>query len=121
MSQSQPLNILLVEHEDATARRLAELLHSEGHALTRAGSVAEARDLCELARFDVLIANNTLPDGPACTLLLDPHPCRHLPGILLTHSTDASLCTHAHTFRARLSPPLTRTAVRDALRRSLVA
>lgn len=67
--------ILVVEDDADTARMMARLLNSSGYPTLTAGSVAEARQLCDEHRFDLLIADLSLPDGSGADLLQHDEKC----------------------------------------------
>lgn len=65
----RPASILVVDDEP-DLRTLYELtLLREGHSVSAAGNLAEARDLLSRQRFDVLISDMRLPDGLGLELL----------------------------------------------------
>jgi CheY-like chemotaxis protein len=105
----RPLNILLVEPNDDMARVLARTLNTERHAVARAGNLAEARTLCEVARFDLIITDLHLPDGDADELIADGTPCRRTPAIVLSvHDADDDRArTAAAGFHTHLRKPVT--------------
>jgi CheY-like chemotaxis protein len=56
--------ILLVDDDDATRLTLGALLESQGHEITEAGSLEEARDqLAADADYDLIVLDRSLPDG----------------------------------------------------------
>jgi DNA-binding response OmpR family regulator len=67
--------ILVVEDDADTARMMSRLLNSSGYPTMTAGSVAEARQLCDEHRFDLLIADLSLPDGSGADLLRHDEKC----------------------------------------------
>lgn len=67
--------ILVVEDDADTARLMSRLLNSSGYPTMTAGSVAEARQLCDEHRFDLLIADLSLPDGSGADLLRYDEKC----------------------------------------------
>lgn len=113
MTTRTPLNILLVVSGNEPAD-VARLLAGDGHAVSRAGSLAEAEELCEIGRFDLMIVNHRLPDGPACELLAGAGACRHVPGIVMA-ADDDDLCSVSLGFRARLAAPVALPALRTAI------
>lgn len=60
--------LLLVEDHDDTAEMMQELLESEGYAVERARSVAEALAV-DISSIDAIISDLGLPDGSGHTLL----------------------------------------------------
>jgi CheY-like chemotaxis protein len=117
MKQTQPLQILLVESHDDVAKAIVRLLSADGHIVSRAGTLAEAHELCEDGRFDLLITGHQLPDGPACELLAETSPCERIPGILVAPGDD-EMCNVSLGFRARVQTPLTLPALRNAIIRA---
>jgi DNA-binding response OmpR family regulator len=69
------VRILVVEDDADTARMMSRLLNSSGYPTMTAGSVAEARQLCDGHRFDLLIADLTLPDGSGADLVRHDEAC----------------------------------------------
>ena len=67
----RPLNILLIEDHDDSALVMTRMLGKDGHQVTRAGTVAEARVLREVGKFDMVITDRRLPDGDAWGLLAE--------------------------------------------------
>lgn len=67
--------ILVVEDDADTARMMSRLLNSSGYPTMTAGSVAEAKQLCDENRFDLLIADLSLPDGSGADLLRHDQNC----------------------------------------------
>jgi DNA-binding NtrC family response regulator len=114
---SKSLNILIVEARDDRALALVRLLNADGHTVARAGTLAEAHVLCEVGRFDLLIAWHRLPDGPECELMQEMSRCHTLPGILVSEDGE-SRCSAAMKFRAQLIEPLALPAVRAAIARA---
>lgn len=67
--------ILVLEDDADTARMMSRLLNSYGYQTMTAGSVSEARRLCDEHRFELLIADLSLPDGSGADLLRDDDRC----------------------------------------------
>jgi CheY-like chemotaxis protein len=83
--QTRSLRILLVDDHPDTLLVLQRLLQAKGHAVTIAGSVAEAVREADKNRFDILISDIGLPDGTGLDLMRQirlRYP--KLPGIALT-------------------------------------
>lgn len=74
-SSTASVRILVVDDDVDTARMMSRLLNSSGYPTTTAGSVAEARQLCDGQRFDLLIADLSLPDGSGADLLRHDEAC----------------------------------------------
>ena len=64
-----PCRILLVEDHADTRKVFTALLERSGYQVTAAGSCAEARQLANGTRYNILIADMGLPDGDGCLLL----------------------------------------------------
>ncbi len=60
---NQPLNILLVEDHEMTARVMCKLLGKLGYSVTLAADVETAKRAVDGARFDLVISDLGLPDG----------------------------------------------------------
>jgi DNA-binding NtrC family response regulator len=121
MTPQTPLNILLIvpRANDADAHPIAAALNADGHAVSRACSISEARDLCESGRFDLVITADPLPDGRATDLrAATTLPCARLPAILVTKPSPADGSATPATFAATLHHPVAPTALRDAVRRA---
>ena len=57
------MRILLVEDQADTVRLYSLFLESLGHHVVTAGTLADARPLCQNGPLDLLIADINLPDG----------------------------------------------------------
>src|SRR6478672_4395074 len=55
--------VLVVEDEESIAEPLCRLLERDGHVVTHARAGAEAIDLLDAERFDVLLLDLGLPDA----------------------------------------------------------
>lgn len=64
----QPQTILWVEDNRDTLVAVARLLHIRGHVVRMANSLAEAQQLIENHRFNVLITDVSLSDGSGLDL-----------------------------------------------------
>ena len=63
------MRILLVEDHAQTRLALRRLLEQRGHRVTQAGTLADARRLCDGDRpFDLVLSDLDLPDGDGCEL-----------------------------------------------------
>jgi DNA-binding response OmpR family regulator len=74
-SSAPSVRILVVEDDADTARMMSRLLNSSGYSTMTAGSVAEAKRLCDGHRFDLLIADLSLPDGSGADLMRHDENC----------------------------------------------
>lgn len=84
------MRILLVEDDRDLGPVVAENLRRDGFAVDLAASLAEARELAELGRFDVAVLDRRLPDGEGLSLVPAMH--RLQPGlpILALTARDAT-------------------------------
>jgi two-component system, chemotaxis family, CheB/CheR fusion protein len=88
----KPLSILVVEDHADTATALAQLLDSEGHAVTTAGTLADAVALYRQRPFDLFITDLGLPDGSGHDLLRQLRQIRPARGIVLSgYGMDADI------------------------------
>ena len=69
MTASLSASILVVDDEPDLLTLYELTLLREGHAVTTAGNLSEAREHLRLQRFDVLISDMRLPDGLGLQLL----------------------------------------------------
>jgi two-component system CheB/CheR fusion protein len=104
-----PLKVLLVEDHGDTAMMMRLLLEEEGHLVETAGDVANALELAEAKRFDLLLSDLGLPDGSGVDLMSVLRKRGHtLPGIALTgygREEDVSR-SRAAGFAAHLTKPV---------------
>jgi two-component system KDP operon response regulator KdpE len=63
--------VLLVEDDDAVARVLGIMIGRDGHAVTRAATLKEARQALASHRPSVVLLDVKLPDGSGLDLLDD--------------------------------------------------
>lgn len=104
-----PIKVLLVDDHADTNRSLSLLLGRRGYKVQSATSLAEARTLCDLEAFDVLVCDMNLPDGSGLDLLpqLTVHPPR-LGGIVVSgYNTDEDIDRSlAAGYKAHLGKPV---------------
>ncbi|MEO7413550.1 MAG: PAS domain S-box protein, partial [Opitutaceae bacterium] len=79
-----PLRLLLVEDHESTLKALALLLRRDGHEITTAMNVAEARAAAGGGKFDLVISDLGLPDGTGIELMEKLRADHGLRGIALT-------------------------------------
>jgi CheY-like chemotaxis protein len=107
-----PLRILLVEDHADTARLLARILRARGHAVTTAGSVADALAASGGggAPFDLVISDLGLPDGSGVEVMRRLRSTQANPprGIAVSgYGTDADKqMTREAGFDAHLTKPI---------------
>ncbi len=101
--------MLLVDDHADTNRSLVLLLGRRGYKVQSATSLAEARTLCDLEAFDVLVCDMNLPDGSGLDLLrqLTANPPR-LGGIVVSgYNTDEDIDRSlAAGYKAHLGKPV---------------
>ncbi len=61
--------VLIVDDEGAMRRVLSAILAGDGHAVTEASGVEEARRLLATSPFDLVITDQKMPDGEGLSLL----------------------------------------------------
>jgi PAS domain S-box-containing protein len=81
---TQPLRILLVEDHAPTLELLSRILRDRGHAVTTAGTNAQALKAAEGDRFDLVLSDLGLPDGLAYETMRHLRDCHGLAGIALS-------------------------------------
>ena len=87
-------NIFLVEDDTEIAKNLTLLLQSEGFAVTRAASKAEASGSLGDHPYDLALVDICLPDGSGYAVCTEIKQSRNIPVIFLTASGDeASVVT----------------------------
>lgn len=122
--QSEPavashIQILLVEDHEDTARVLGRILKNAGFEVSRAESVAKARELANTRTFDLLISDVGLPDGSGLDLMQDLHETQGLTGIALSgFGTDDDIAAStAAGFAEHLTKPVDWDRLRGAIER----
>ena len=104
-----PIKVLLVDDHADTNRSLVLLLGRRGYKVQSATSLTEARTLCDLEAFDVLVCDMNLPDGSGLDLLpqlADRSP--RLGGIIVSgYNTDEDVeRSLAAGYKAHLGKPV---------------
>lgn len=98
-----PLRILVVDDHKDTLRSLKILLTQLGYEVTSAGNVAEALQLSQEAKFDLLLSDIGLPDGSGLDLMKEIRESQGINGIALSglgmeedlqRSREAGFCAH---------------------------
>ncbi len=114
--------LLLVEDHEATRQVLTRLLSRAGYQVTTAGSVTEAREIAERARFDLVISDVGLPDGTGIELMEALHSRYGLHGIALTGygMEDDLRRTREVGFLEHLVKPVDFPQLRRAIERSII-
>lgn len=80
--------IFLVEDDEAIAKNLVLLLHSEGYAVTHASTQKEALKMLAETTFDLALVDISLPDGNGFTLCMQIKQAREIPVVFLTAFGD---------------------------------
>lgn len=107
-SVAPSLRILLVEDHADTAVALTRLLKRNGHEITGASCVAEARAALHAHPFDLLLCDVGLPDGTGMDIATHLRTFSTMPAIALTGygmERDIQECLTAG-FTAHLTKPL---------------
>jgi CheY-like chemotaxis protein len=111
--------ILLVEDHQDTANAFARMLRKDRYDVSIAGSAAEARELCQHAKFDLLICDISLPDGNGSEILKAARQCHpNTAGIIVSgHDEHAQLQQARDAGFAKIFlKPLDYASLREALR-----
>lgn len=86
--------IFLVEDDQAIAKNLTLLLHSEGFTITHASTQSAALTALAENKFDLALVDITLPDGNGFTIFTEIKDTQNIPVIFLTASdSEASVVT----------------------------
>jgi CheY-like chemotaxis protein len=111
--------ILLVEDHRDTGKVLSRLLAGDGHIVSVAGTLQEARELGHENGFDLLLVDLLLPDGDGSALLAEPGELARIPAIALTASgfPEDRVRTRRAGFHEHLLKPLDIRALRAAIDR----
>ncbi len=83
-------HILVVEDDRQLSRLLEEQLGIAGHAVTVAGTLAEARQALADQRFDLLVLDLNLPDGDGLNLAEEVRSESATPVLMLTARAEVS-------------------------------
>jgi CheY-like chemotaxis protein len=84
MATGKRLCILVTENHEDSLTALARFLELSGHTVHRARTAAEARDLADSHRCDLLISEIALPDGSGLELMRDLRQRHGLKGIAVS-------------------------------------
>lgn len=82
--------IFLLEDDQAIARNLVLLLHSEGYTVTHAPTRAAALDKICREKYDLALVDISLPDGNGFAVYTEIKETQAIPVIFLTASGDES-------------------------------
>jgi hypothetical protein len=114
-------SILIVEDHADTAWVFARLLQKRGHKTRTAGTAAEARELLEQERFDLLLCDLGLPDADGCDVMRLVSQRQAIPGIALTGFASPEDIEHieAAGFAAHLVKPIVAERLEELVERFL--
>ena len=90
MAERRALCILLVEDDADSRSALVRLLKMTGHQALPAGSAAEALDLAQSQRCDLVVSDVGLPDRSGLELMRELTSRYAIPGIAVSGYTDAA-------------------------------
>jgi PAS domain S-box-containing protein len=116
---SAPLNILLVEDHEDTARIMSKLLRSFEHRVTWVANFATALEAVEADHFDLLISDLGLPDGNGRDLMRQAKKKHSILGIALSGygmESDVRASMEAG-FGEHLTKPVNIVQLQEAIRR----
>jgi DNA-binding response OmpR family regulator len=109
--------LLLVEDNDSTRGALKKLLIARNFEVCAASSVAEAWELADASKFDVLVSDIGLPDGDGYLLMRELKDRYGMAGIALTGydlEDDFKLSREAG-FSIHLTKPVEASVLDEAL------
>ena len=111
--------VLLVDDETNIRRILAFNLRRDEHQILEAGGVEEAQRMLATGDFDVVITDQTMPDGNGLTVLSSAHECDPTVSVILL-TASASFELEEESMRQGafhfLSKPFEPTVVRAVVR-----
>jgi PAS domain S-box-containing protein len=123
-ANTQP-GVLIVEDDPAVARVLGIMLGRDGHQITTAGSLAEARRCLTQSRPSVILLDIKLPDGSGFDLLDELAPGTRLEGVpvVILSGVEPSFDQRPRSSRVKewLSKPFAEKELLRALREALGA
>jgi DNA-binding NtrC family response regulator len=114
--------ILVVDDEANMRRILSVLLQGDGHSVTGAPGVAEAKAQLASSPFDLVITDQRMPDGDGLEVIAAAKEAdAALPVVMLTAYASVELAVDAMRLGAFdfISKPFVPDAVRAAVRRAL--
>lgn len=117
------IRILLVEDHRDTAEVLSRLLHEDQYRVTVAGTLEEARRLCDEHSFDLMICDLELPDGNGVDLLRHARQRCKVAGIVLSAHGDEGhkQAARAAGFGDYIVKPAPFERIREAILRAAVS
>lgn len=116
----EPIRVLLVEDHRDTAVLLVRLLREDRYRVAVAGTVAEAKRLCDQQTFDVLVCDLELPDGDGVEVMHYARRHCKVAGVVFSgHATQEHRdAAHAAGFEHYLVKPATLQQVEEAIMRA---
>jgi two-component system CheB/CheR fusion protein len=113
------IRILLVEDHRDTAEVLSRLLQEDRYRVTVAGTLEEAKRLCDRQPFDLMICDLELPDGNGVDLLRHARRTCDVAGIVLSAHGDEGhkQAARAAGFRDYIVKPAPFEKIREAILR----
>lgn len=109
--------LLLVEDHEPTRTTTARLLAARNYEVRTAASVAEALEIANARKFDLVLSDIGLPDGDGQALMRELYERHHLRGIALSgYGTEHDKARSGGSgFVAHLTKPVTMKAIEAAL------
>ncbi|OYW29097.1 MAG: hypothetical protein B7Z47_05165 [Chthoniobacter sp. 12-60-6] len=116
---ARPLRVLLVEDHEDTRRILHRLMTRWGHAVTTAGSVAEARQALAGGSFDLLLSDLGLPDGTGLDVVMTLRENSRIPAVAMSgYGMEADISrARAAGFNEHVVKPVTAETLIQTLER----
>jgi CheY-like chemotaxis protein len=115
--EGQTMTVLIVEYHADTLSAMRRLLEGSGHVVLTACTVAEARQICDTTKFDVLLSEIRLCDGEAFALAAEAKK-RGARAIAITgHGTPQDVAQSlAAGFEIHLTKPVDYELVNDIIK-----
>jgi DNA-binding response OmpR family regulator len=113
------IRILFVEDHKDTAGVLGRILKNAGFEVSHADTLAKARELAAVRRFDLVISDLGLPDGSGLDLMQHLRETQGLSGIALSGfgSDDDVAASAAAGFAEHVTKPVDWERLRGAIER----